>query len=172
MNIRKGLPHELSVALELDNDAGGLFTDFGLAFDHLTPTHPFVVHEAERWAAALRDARLFFACTPDGVPIGFVALGTVDGQAHLDQLAVRRAFMRCGVGRALMAHARSVSQSRSALWLTTYDHVPWNRPYYETLGFRVVPEAECGDEVRAILRAERGALPDPEKRVAMRLALA
>lgn len=52
------------------------------------------------------------------------------------------------------------------MWLTTYDHVAWNRPWYEREGFRVVSPDAAGPELRAILDAE-GALPDPQHRVLM-----
>ena len=48
-------------------------------------------------------------------------------------------------------------------------HVVRNRPFYERLGFSVVSEQNCGPEMRQVLREERGALPKPEARVAMRI---
>jgi hypothetical protein len=33
--------------------------------------------------------------------------------------------------------------------LTTFRDVPWNRPWYERLGFRVLGEDELGPELRA-----------------------
>lgn len=53
------------------------------------------------------------------------------------------------------------------LWLTTYDRVPWNRPWYERLGFTAVSDESAGPDLREILRAERAALPAVHARVAM-----
>ncbi|HMT34071.1 MAG TPA: hypothetical protein PKA99_15695, partial [Dermatophilaceae bacterium] len=39
--------------------------------------------------------------------------------------------------------------------LRTFTHVPWNGPYYERLGWRVLPEAECGPQMRALAEHER-----------------
>jgi hypothetical protein len=87
-------------------------------------------------------------------------------QLLLDQIAVHPRSMRCGVGASLLHHAISWSDGRS-LWLTTYAHLQWNRPYYEPYGFVVIDEGECGVEIRAILQEQRTALPHPKQRIAM-----
>ena len=170
-HIRVAKPNELESALAIDEDAGSLFADIGLALGHLTPDHPFVRRERERWAAAIAEQRLYFACTSNEDLLGFVSFGTLDGQANLDQLAVRKHAMRRGVGRALLEHALHQNSGHAACWLTTYDHVAWNRAYYERHGFTVVREAECGPGMQAILREERACLPHPHQRVAMRRSL-
>lgn len=105
--------------------------------------------------------------------MGFAALDLLDGQPYLDQLAVTRAAMRRGVGRRLLE--RSAEWARDAggpsIWLTTYAHLPFNRPYYERHGYVVVPEAECGPGLRKHLAEQRGHLPEPAQRVAMRRVL-
>lgn len=86
----------------------------------------------------------------------------------LDQLSVRRAWRRQGVGKTLIAHALPWSAAAGELWLTTYDaRVPWNQPLHERLGFVRVDELHYGPDLRAKLSAERAALPVPEGRVAM-----
>src|SRR5689334_11824831 len=81
--------------------------------------HPFAVKEKARWLASARAGRLFVFCEPD--PVAFAALGTVDGGTHLEQLAVRRAWMRRGLGRMLVSHV----MQWKPLTLTTYDHLPY-----------------------------------------------
>lgn len=92
----------------------------------------------------------------------------MDGHPFLDQVSVLRSAMRHGIGRMLVEHALKWSARQGELWLTTYDHVPWNGPWYERLGFRRMPEAEHGPELRRTFEAERAALPAPEHRIAMR----
>lgn len=70
-------------------------------------------------------------------------------------------------GGSLVLHAQRWSKGRGRLWLTTYDNVPWNRPWYERLGFARVGDAHCGPELRSILAEERAALPSADARVAM-----
>ncbi len=44
----------------------------------------------------------------------------------------------------------------------------WNAAYYaRRFGFAIVPEAECGLEMKRILESERAVLPHPEYRTAM-----
>src|SRR3954471_12472211 len=166
--FRPALPGELELAVDIDGDACTAFVELDSALDvDLAADHPYVLAEVARWDEILRAGQLFFACSEAGEPVGFAALCSVDGLPFLDQLSVRRAAMRRGVGRSLMAFAQSWSAPARELWLTTYRHVPWNRPWYERLGFAPVSESKCGPELRAIVESERGALPCPDQRIAM-----
>jgi GNAT superfamily N-acetyltransferase len=51
--------------------------------------------------------------------------------------------------------------------LTTFRDVPWNGPFYERLGFRVVAGAELSAALRAIADDETRRGLDPSRRVAM-----
>lgn len=163
--LRRARPGELQTFIDIDDDAGELYAQEGLKLA-LEKDHPFVVDESARWALAIERGLAQVAVTLEDEPIGFVALRLVDGEPYLDQIAVRRRNMRCGVGTALLRHAISWSAGRP-IWLTTYSHLPWNRSYYERHGFVSVAESECGSELRSILREQRAALPDPDQRVAM-----
>lgn len=167
--LRVARPDEVDLLVAIDDDAGALYADFGIHLE-LEADDPFVLLERERWLAALRAGRVQLAVTASGEAVGFAALGSVDGAPYLDQLSVRRAFMRQGLGSRLLASALQASAGQGALWLTTYAHLPFNRPFYERAGFVVVPEAECGPELRATLGLQRRSLPRPEERVAMRRA--
>ena len=67
----------------------------------------------------------------------------------------------------LVERAIRWSAPAGELWLTTYDRVPWNRPWYERLGFTAVSDESAGPELREVLRAERDALPAIHARLAM-----
>ncbi len=149
----------------IDDEAGELFVQAGLTFA-FGESHPFVVAETRRWAGAIEQGLAHVAVDLRDEPFGFITLRLVDDEPYLDQLAVRPAAMRRGVGSTLLGHAISWSGGRP-LWLTTYSHVPWNRPYYERHGFVSVPESACGPELRTILQEQRAVLPDPAERVAM-----
>lgn len=75
--------------------------------------------------------------------------------------------MRQGIGRCLVRQSIEWAADKP-LWLTTYAHVPWNRPFYEREGFEVVPATDCPAGIVAILDEQRRWLPAPEHRVAMR----
>lgn len=60
------------------------------------------------------------------------------------QLSVHPKGQRRGLGAALIAHAANVARQHQlyAISLTTFRDVPWNGPYYQRLGFEMVPDAE------------------------------
>ncbi|TGD76070.1 N-acetyltransferase [Mangrovimicrobium sediminis] len=164
-SVRTAGPGELEALIAIDDASSSLYAQAGISmsFDH---DHPFVVAEAQRWAAAIERGDVYLACDPKGQPIGFTAAGMVDDQPYLDQLSVLPACMRRGVGAGLLQMVIAWSAGRS-LWLTTYSSVPWNRPFYERHGFVIVPEPDCGPELREILDKQRAALPEPDDRIAM-----
>lgn len=75
-------------------------------------------------------------------PIGFAHVVEIEGIAHLEQLAVRPAEQRRGVGAALVRAAQREAAGRGydVLSLCTYAEVPWNAPYYRRLGFEELDE--------------------------------
>ncbi|MGZ6673473.1 MAG: GNAT family N-acetyltransferase, partial [Solirubrobacteraceae bacterium] len=83
------------------------------------------------------------------------------------------AHARRRVGAALVEHlaALAAAEGRPALTLTTFRDVPWNAPYYERLGFRVVAPADQGPELAAVVAEEAERIPGDAPRVAMRRAV-
>jgi GNAT superfamily N-acetyltransferase len=170
--VRSGDPRDLDEAVRIDDDASQLYAQSGLPLT-LSATDAFVVDEQARWLRSAQLGRLFFAVDEDGRRVGFAALDMVDGAPYLDQLSVRMSDMGGGAGRLLLRHAIAWADGHGdALWLTTYDHLRWNRPFYEGAGFVVVPDPQCGPGVRHHLEEQRQWLPAPEHRIAMRRALA
>jgi len=91
----------------------------------------------------------------------------VDGAAHIEQVSVVPADQGRGVGRALIDQVRRWAGENGlpALTLTTFTHVPWNRPLYEHLGFRVLGDEEIGPGLRAVMATEAAHGLDPASRV-------
>lgn len=172
MTVRLARADDIDTLVAIDDDASALYAAHGLALG-VMEGDPFAVAERGRWLAAAEAGRALLAVDAGGTPLGFAALDVVDGAPYLDQLAVRTSAMRRGIGRVLLAHAIewAEAQGADALWLTTYAHLPFNRPYYERAGFVVVCETECGAGIRHHLAEQRRALPAPDERVAMRLRL-
>ncbi|WP_242613591.1 GNAT family N-acetyltransferase [Herbihabitans rhizosphaerae] len=115
---------------------------------------------------------LDFGSTVDSVladgdpPVGFAALGPVDGGTHLYQLAVHPAHGRRGHGSALLRAV--VAKASDGVTLTTFRDVPWNAPWYVREGFEVYQPAPASG-VALILEHERDAgLFELGARVAMR----
>ena len=170
--IRQASTAEIDTLCEIDLDASRLFERAGLRLD-LPADHEFLVNERNRWLRSLAAGRALLAVDPTGESVGFAAAGVVDGEPYLDQLSVRTKFMQRGAGTALLNAVASAAADAGApaLWLTTYDHLSWNRPFYERNGFAVVPQRECGAEISAVISYERRWLPSPQERVVMRKAL-
>lgn len=170
-SIRSATERELETLFAVDDDAFTLYETEGLIID-LPATHPFALAERARWTQSLRRGDAFFAIDDAGEPIGFATMDVVDGSAYLDQLSVRRAAMKRGVGSALIEAAMGWARARfdDGLWLNTYGHLSWNRPFYERRGFHVVEESAWRPEMRAIIAEQRACLPRPEQRVVMHRA--
>jgi GNAT superfamily N-acetyltransferase len=168
IHIRPARPDDIGDIVAVDADACALHASVGIVFAH-GDDHPYVVAEVARWTAAVHAGLADVAVAEDDRPIGMAVSGLVDGEPYLEQLSVRCAWMRRGVGRRLLrgAIARAARAGGSRLWLTTFDHLPWNGPFYQSEGFVARDEAACGPELRERLRLEREALPLPERRIAM-----
>ena len=164
-SLRLARPSELPEFIRIDDDACSLFEKAGIVFG-LEADHPFVRGEVAAWASSIDAGQAYVALDAEGNLLGFMTMGSVDGAAYLDQLSVRAAAMRRGIGATFIQLAIACSAG-GPLWLTTYAHVPWNAPYYRRFGFSVAPEAECGPDVKRILETQRAALPHAEHRVAM-----
>lgn len=167
IELRLAQERELARIVALDDQTAALFERAGLSFAHMSNEHPYVVREHATWLRALERGDGWIAMVGGDVA-GFMILDTLDGAPYLEQLSVALEFMRRGVGGTLLRHASSLCAAQGSLWLTTYGHLPWNRPYYERFGFERVWEEQCGPQIRAMLDAQRAALPAPEHRVAMR----
>ena len=168
IRIRPARPDEMAAIVAVDDDACALHAGVGLVFPHGS-AHPYAQAEVAGWTRSVEQGLAEVAVPADDVPIGIAIYAWVDGEPYLDQLSVRCAWMGRGVGRRLLraSMAWAARAGGARLWLTTYRHVDWNRPFYEREGFRVCDEDRCGPGLREKLRLERAALPRPEERIAM-----
>ncbi len=89
--------------------------------------------------------------------VGFAHLTTPDGHAHLEQVSVLPVHTRRGIGaalvRAVMEEARWAGHDRISL--CTFADVPFNAPFYASLGFS---ELELLAPFQLRLRAVEAAL--------------
>ena len=151
---------------QIERLAGSRFRDVGLP--EVADDEPPPVAELDRHA---RDGRAWVVLGGSGKPVGYVMVAEVDGNAHIEQMSVRPDQQGLGAGRALVDRVRAwaLDTGHDAITLTTYADVPWNRPLYEHLGFRVLEEAEIGHELQDIRQGERARGMDLRPRVCMRL---
>lgn len=166
--IRAAAGEDLPVLREIERAAGQRYRDFGL--DHVADDEP---RSIEVLAGYAEGGRAWVAADSDGGPLGYLLVDEVDDGAHIEQVSVRPGHQGRGLGRALIETAAqwAASHGKNSLTLTTFDHIPWNRPLYEHLGFRVLGEEELGAGLRAVRDAEADHGLDPAMRVVMRREL-
>jgi ribosomal protein S18 acetylase RimI-like enzyme len=121
---------------------------------------------------ASNEQRAWVAVGEDGSIVGFAVAWVVDGEGHLDELAVTPEHGRRGVGRALVDEvvAWTLAQGLTSITLTTFRDVPWNAPYYEQLGFHVVSTLTTA--LQALIDEQATWGLEPTLRVVMRRTLA
>jgi GNAT superfamily N-acetyltransferase len=153
---------------EIERRASERFRDVGMP--EIADDQPASVEELADYAD---DGRSWVAVDSSSTPIGYVLVDVVDGCAHVEQVSVLPDRQGAGVGRLLLDEVKAwaAASGRSAITLTTFSDVPWNRPLYEHLGFGVLSDAELGPELQAVRDAEAGHGLDPTKRVCMRLEI-
>lgn len=110
------------------------------------------VSPAEGWRPRL-DAGTLWVVEDAGRLVAFLAATVTGDRLHVDEVDVDQAAQGRGIGRRLMAYA--IDWARHAglahVSLTTFRGVPWNGPFYASLGF---VEDDTLAELQAILRAE------------------
>ena len=122
---------------------------------------------------ALREGRLWVALANDLV-VGYAHVQRLDSAtAHLEEVDVLPEHGRRGIGTSLVTRVCDWARVNryERLTLTTFRDVPWNMPFYQRLGFGVIPQDLMGPQLlRRVEDEERRGL-DPRRRVAMSLDL-
>jgi GNAT superfamily N-acetyltransferase len=124
---------------------------------------------AERLGICAAEGLLWAAVEGSERPVGFAAATVADGNLHVLELSVDRACQRLGLGRALME--RVIDHGRWAFFpavtLTTDADVPFNAPFYRTLGFVALETGRLPPDLATMLAGERDALGPTVRRIAM-----
>ena len=123
--------------------------------------------------AARRDAHLWVARANDRA-VGFAHVKVLEARvAHLDELDVHPDHGRRGLGRRLVAAVCdwAARAQFEAVTLCTFRDVPWNRPFYETMGFEVIPTDALSPALVSVVDDEARRGLDRTHRVVMRRVL-
>jgi GNAT superfamily N-acetyltransferase len=158
-SIRVGRPDEFADLRRIEFESDRLFESVGIG--------PFTNDEGENH---FEQAELVLVAGDP--PVGFVCVELVDGNPHIWQLAVHPDHGRQGLGRALVMATCEWARSEGfdAITLTTFRDVPWNGPFYESLGF--VTMGALTPELSSIREHERSIGDDDfGARVAMKIRL-
>jgi GNAT superfamily N-acetyltransferase len=170
ITIRPARPSDGVDLQSIERLAGERFRSVGM--DEIADDSPPSLDVLAAYAAG---GRSWVALDGDAdTPVGYAIVDMVDDCAHVEQVSVRPDHQGTGVGRALLDIVQSwaASAGLGGVSLTTFTDVPWNRPLYEHLGFRVLAESEIGPELRAVVAKEAAHGLDPRTRVCMRRDLA
>lgn len=166
--IRLARAAELPILQDIERAAGKVFADIGMvAVAEDEPPSLKVLGEYER------DGRAWVWAADDDLPVAYLIAELVDGNGHVEQVSVHPDHARKRIGKALIDHAAewARAQGAPALTLTTFTEVVWNGPYYEKLGFRLLPETEWTPGLREIRAAEAAHGLDRWPRACMRKEL-
>lgn len=167
--IRLTVPADAPLLPAIEQSAGELFRSLpDLAWiadgDDIAP---------QRHLELIAGGACWVAKAQDGALVGFLAAQPAARALHLWELSVRQDHQQRGIGRALVATAFTFAreQGLDAITLSTFRDVPWNEPFYRSLGFKTLGPCECDDRLNDILRHEIAAGLPGERRCAMRLDL-
>lgn len=142
-------------------------------FDQIPATASLSLYltPAEDFQEAQRDGLLWVAEAAPGDLVGFASAERLDGVLHLEELDVLPAYGRQGIGARLVRTVCDFArvQEIAAVTLCTFRDVPWNAPFYQRLGFRILGEAELTPGLAARVREEELSGLPRELRVVMRL---
>ena len=165
--IRSGKKADIPALHEIERDAAQAYRTVGYDF-----CADGAVRDAEEHLRGIEDGALFVSET-DGVLSGFILLWPVDGHAHIAEISVAERFQKQGAGRALIKAGEEWAREAGfeAMTLTTFTDVPWNAPFYRSIGYEdFTPGPDESDH--AAVQAEEAAHGFHAKpRTAMKKAL-
>lgn len=145
--IRDARSADLPVLRDVERAAGAMFHELGMTA--VANDEPPSLAELASYQS---DGRAWVVTDDADRPVAYLLVDIVDENAHVEQVSVHPGHARQGLGKALLDTAASWARQHglAALTLITYSEVPWNAPYYQRLGFQVVPDAQLTEGLRGI----------------------
>ena len=122
---------------------------------------------------ACADAGESWVARHNAQPVGFILTRPMDAALFILELSVHPDWQGKGIGRALINTAAESARHRGfhALTLTTFLQVPWNAPFYRSLGFEILEDVALTPELRERREVETAHGLAWASRCAMRLML-
>lgn len=166
-DIRRGCEADIATLQALERDAAESFLAIGYDFC----TDDDVVSEEDHKRVLAAGAVFIAEC--DGAPAGFILLWPMDGYAHIAEVSVAQSFQKRGLGRVLIDAGESWARAAGfkTMSLTTFRDVPWNAPFYASLGYHAFTPGADEPEISAIRAEEIAAGLSDKPRVAMKKRL-
>jgi len=103
----------------------------------------------------------------------YLIVERLEESLHIEQVTVhpRYAGQRIGASMINLAFELAARQKLQKVTLTTFADVPWNGPYYQRLGFTIIPEERLTLRLKELLQAEKDSNRTGLARVAMTRSL-
>ena len=167
--VRRAEARDAELLPAIEHSAGTLFNDW--------PELAWIADgedlSVERYREIIAEGASWVAVNADDRPLAFLIATVEEDALHIWELGVHRNAQRQGIGRMLLAEAIDVARRRElgAVTLTTFRDVPWNAPFYSTLGFEELSGATAGDRLRRALRRDSELGLPADMRCAMNLSL-
>ena len=151
--VRPARPADAAVLGAVEQAAASRFAAIGL--ERISGGRP--PSEAEYREATAAGRLWVVEAEADGAVVGLAIADRLDGEGYLAEISVHpdHAGRRLAVRLIDAVEAWAAGLGCRSLSLTTFRDVPWNRPYYEKLGFAVLDESEAGPQLRAMRDKER-----------------
>ena len=169
MQFRIAMQAEAGLFADLERSAGLLFrVDPELAWladaDGLS---------AERYREIIADGWSWVAESDPGHPMAFAAATREGEELHIWEFDVRIDCQRRGIGRTLLQRfiAEAAAAKIRAVTLTTFRDLPWNAPFYQSVGFDVVAPDRLDPRLAAVLADETAKGLPAARRCAMRMKI-
>ena len=152
LSVRQAEPRDFAAIERIETAADQIF------IDTFNPDHwPPAASAADRLAQGgfLLVGEVENRTDNQRETVGFTHVIETAGLAHLEQVSVQPVFGRRGYGRILVEAAMHAARERGhdELTLRTYAELPWNAPFYRSLGF--VPSSPRGTFLLGLVEAER-----------------
>ena len=136
VTIRTAVRKHATLFPALERSAGQAF----LTIPELAWIADHTITPVEDYYPLIAAGTVWEAVEADGTPVGFLmAEGFID-RLHVHELSVASTHQKQGIGRRLLQaaadHARAAGLT--AVTLTTFRSVPWNGPFYASLGYQML----------------------------------
>ena len=148
-SIRLGREDDAARVPEIDRAAAMLYAPWGLTDALMESTTPLL-----RVERAIRAGTLLVATDADDRAVGYALFSFVDGDAHLDELAVDPAHGRRGLGTALVEDVVARAEDAARVTLVTLDFVPFCAPFYERRGFTRLDSDALTPRLRSLVEPD------------------
>lgn len=156
---------DVAALISVDKAASALFAPTGLLDESALSDHvPAEVFEQE-----IPAGNVFVVRNVHGWAVGFALVRLRGNGLYLDQVSVHPDHGQKGLGRGLIVKVLAEAELRKLphVSLSTFRDIPWNGPFYASMGFKEIPQEKLEPYMIEIETAQKPFM-DVSKRCFMR----